>query len=1356
MRIVIDMQGAQTESRFRGIGRYSLALALAIARNREGHEVVLALNGLFPDTIDSIRTAFDGLLAPGDIRVWYAPGSVQEDDPRNRARRLAAERIREAFLLDLRPDVVVMTSLFEGMGDDAVTSAGVWAPSMPTAAVLYDLIPLINPDINFRTNKVYQDWYAAKVQSLRRCRLLLAISESSRKEALTALDIGDDDVVNVWGACDAQFRELGLSDAEKERTRRRVGIERPFVMYTGGADERKNLPRLIEAFARLPTGLRSTYQLAFVGKMPADHVERLRVQAATLGLAGAVVFTGYVEDQELVRLYNSCALFVFPSLHEGLGLPPMEAMACGAPVIVADVTSLPEVVGNEEALFDPHSVETIARKLEQALSDANFRQRLVECGKVQSGTFSWDESGRRAVRALARFAPAERPLVAASLRFERSSRFRARPMRILLQKLDHRGDLILAIPAISKIRARYPHATIEALVGSWNEPMARALNLFEQVHVLDFYRPASSDAPALSDSDVDALAARMGRYDLAIDLRRQPDTRFILSRVDADRRVGYQTFDLDIDACLDIRLPSFTDVPFESTPLNRTHASEQMLRLVDALPAEPGDYIDLPPLVPAVRRYGLQVALFPAAGNEVKQWAAGRFASLAERVAAMAAVDRVNLYFGSAREAESFGLAPGEKIVVHAGLGFRELAASLAGNAVCVANNSFGAHIAGYLGCTVIGVYGGHETVVEWSPPFGESFVVHAGALCSPCHIGAIAECPFGMTCLESISVDAVFAKVAAACVGELGVAEAASGGGGTEGRSTTQIVDDLLRDLARLDGGLGTDRQRVTLAESVSRNHRLLSGRRQILVDISELARHDARSGIQRAVRALLAQLLNEPPSGFTVEPVYASSEHPGFMYARAFKHQFMGEATGQRPDDLQVDVWAGDIFLGLDLHPVSAQETLFKAWRRRGVKVCFVVYDLLPVLLPEAFPAGAEEGHQRWLESVSRYDGVVAISKSVADEFVDWLRHRGPSRPEPLRVGWFHLGSDIRTSAPSRGLPAEAEMQLAAIASRPSFLMVGTLEPRKGHALVLSAFEALWAAGVQANFVIVGRSGWLVEELVARIRSHPQNGKFLFWLGAVSDEYLERVYAASSALIAASLGEGFGLPLVEAAQHGLPMIVRDIPVFREVAGDHAEYFAADSDAAALAKCVRQWLDRFAAGEHRPSDGLQTITWKQSAQQLLGRLIGDDWFYRWQQDGVRRFHGSDSRLHSVVGERRGLAIHSTGRSGALVFGPYIEIEAGRYRLLLWGRTARWSRRDAFDVVHDSGRVEILRGQLGLGAQGPWRLAVDIVLDRDVGDLEIRVWVGEDTVASLEGIEIRPLEVIAAAEEIDNRKAALT
>src|SRR5450830_1437825 len=127
MRIVIDMQGAQTESRFRGIGRYTLSLSQAMVRNRGKHEIILALSGLFPDTIEPIRAAFDGLMPQENIRIWYALGPVRELEVGNDWRREVAERVREAFLANLRPDVIFIPGFCEGYQDDGVTSIGVFA-----------------------------------------------------------------------------------------------------------------------------------------------------------------------------------------------------------------------------------------------------------------------------------------------------------------------------------------------------------------------------------------------------------------------------------------------------------------------------------------------------------------------------------------------------------------------------------------------------------------------------------------------------------------------------------------------------------------------------------------------------------------------------------------------------------------------------------------------------------------------------------------------------------------------------------------------------------------------------------------------------------------------------------------------------------------------------------------------------------------------------------------------------------------------------------------------------------------------------------------------------------------------------
>jgi glycosyltransferase involved in cell wall biosynthesis len=128
------------------------------------------------------------------------------------------------------------------------------------------------------------------------------------------------------------------------------------------------------------------------------------------------------------------------------------------------------------------------------------------------------------------------------------------------------------------------------------------------------------------------------------------------------------------------------------------------------------------------------------------------------------------------------------------------------------------------------------------------------------------------------------------------------------------------------------------------------------------------------------------------------------------------------------------------------------------------------------------------------------------------------------------------------------------------------------------------------------------MVDMLADKLRQHPELGKHLFWLEGISDEYLEKVYTASSSLIAASEGEGFGLPLIEAAQHKLPIIARDIPVFREVAGEHAFYFRGQKPAD-LADAVQRWLSLNSEGLAPQSTRMPWLTWSESAQQLIARM---------------------------------------------------------------------------------------------------------------------------------------------------------
>ncbi|QFG79585.1 glycosyltransferase family 4 protein [Acidithiobacillus sp. 'AMD consortium'] len=239
MRLLIDMQGTQTASRFRGIGRYTLSLVQQMARKRGEHEILLALNGAYADTIEPIRAAFAEWLPVDAIRVFEVAGPVGGHDAANDARRKAAEMMLEAFLYSLQPDVIFIPSLFEEFGGEAVTCVHFSQKAIPTAVSLHDLIPLVHRD-EYLLDTAMERWYYSKLDHLRRADLLLAVSDASGREVVRYLSVPEKSVVTVPNACDTHFHPDTLDNTQKVRIVATYGIDRPFIMNTGGTDFRKN------------------------------------------------------------------------------------------------------------------------------------------------------------------------------------------------------------------------------------------------------------------------------------------------------------------------------------------------------------------------------------------------------------------------------------------------------------------------------------------------------------------------------------------------------------------------------------------------------------------------------------------------------------------------------------------------------------------------------------------------------------------------------------------------------------------------------------------------------------------------------------------------------------------------------------------------------------------------------------------------------------------------------------------------------------------------------------------------------------------------------------------------------------
>ena len=377
-----------------------------------------------------------------------------------------------------------------------------------------------------------------------------------------------------------------------------------------------------------------------------------------------------------------------------------------------------------------------------------------------------------------------------------------------------------------------------------------------------------------------------------------------------------------------------------------------------------------------------------------------------------------------------------------------------------------------------------------------------------------------------------------------------------------------------------------------------------RLFLDVSSVVKNNLKTGIQRVTHNLLLALIELPFEGYRVEPVYTEAGARGYFFARKFTQALL--ELDDVLDDSPAQLLAGDIFFGLDLccSDIVEHSATLETAHAQGVKILFLVHDLLPVAQPSWFPLGVKSGFEDWLQVISQFDGAICVSRETANHLVRWQALNLGSVDNRFDIHVCHNGVD-RTTELSSGLRSSTAIaNFSLLRQRPTFLMVGTIEPRKGYSQVLDAFDRLWAEGGDYNLVFVGKEGWSVESLVSRVLQHPEYMSRLHWYQGLSDDGLVLLYKQSSCLIAASEGEGFGLPLIEAAQFGLPIIARDIPVFREVA-ESAAYFFKASNGAELVRVIENWLELFSEAKAPSSEHLSCLSWDQCAQIYRSVLQG-------------------------------------------------------------------------------------------------------------------------------------------------------
>lgn len=357
------------------------------------------------------------------------------------------------------------------------------------------------------------------------------------------------------------------------------------------------------------------------------------------------------------------------------------------------------------------------------------------------------------------------------------------------------------------------------------------------------------------------------------------------------------------------------------------------------------------------------------------------------------------------------------------------------------------------------------------------------------------------------------------------------------------------------------------------------VSDKRTLYIDVTGTHFGDDKNGISRVVKKFCEVLKD-------------SGVNHKLVYTKAFKGFLSCD------DDSLIHFSPGDVYFCLYL----TMDTVYNKrhltiMQENGVKIYFMLYDLIPLHYPSFYNHEFVRMFRKYVNDMLAYTGIITDSKAIIDELRQYVQINSIKNVNPdLILEHVWLGSDF---CYKKDIESLAQNKV------PEFLMVSTVEPRKKYDQALEAFELLWEKGVDVNLRIVGRPGWKNLKIFKTLSKHPELNKRLFWYkSGISDDELSGLYENCDAVIFASLEEGYGLAVVEAASYRKPVILRDISVFREIAGDTAYYFSG-LGGKDLADAVENFIECKNAGNVKlPS--VKSNSWKEFTNKILA-LIWDE-----------------------------------------------------------------------------------------------------------------------------------------------------
>lgn len=374
MRIGIDFRPLQIDGYLkRGIGRYGLKLIENLLKIDRDNEYLFLLDKKEP---------VKGAIEEKRIKKTYFSSGVFHSN-----RSIKKHLFLPIDLLTLKTDIVHFLTHFE---------APLIQPQR-TIITVHDVIPLIfiediHPEIRGHVKK------AIKLQKyvFKNAAKIIAVSHHSKNDLITYYNIPQEKIKVIHSGIEETFKKV-KDKLLLEKIKNRFHVNGTILFYTGGLEKRKNMQRLLLAFSKLLNNFKRKIYLV-IGGEDILYLPEIKNMVKELGIEHKVVFTEYLSDQDLVLLYNIADVFVFPTLYEGFGFPPLEAMACGTPVVTSNISSLPEIVGNAAVLVNPYKVDSIVDGVVEVLKNWDLRKNLIKKGFAKVKLFSWEKTAEQTVK----------------------------------------------------------------------------------------------------------------------------------------------------------------------------------------------------------------------------------------------------------------------------------------------------------------------------------------------------------------------------------------------------------------------------------------------------------------------------------------------------------------------------------------------------------------------------------------------------------------------------------------------------------------------------------------------------------------------------------------------------------------------------------------------------------------------------------------------------------------------------------------------------------------------------------------------------------------------------------------------